>query len=138
MTAACAKDNSPRRSAPSTPGWSGSRAEVSSASLAAPVDVPDLLASSSAAVLAPAFSGRWVVAIRRASSVLPAAHSRSDASNTPHNSRAADPDTASGSNRSTSVANRSRTSTASSNMRSTLSDAADIAFGYPQADQFAP
>ena len=124
-TAACAADSSPRRNACSTAGCMGSRTEVSSASVATPVDVPALRARCSAAVLAPAVSGRWVCATRRASSVFPAAHNRSDASNTHHRSRDADPDIASGSNRSTSAANRSRISTASSNMCSTLPDAAD-------------
>jgi hypothetical protein len=125
ITAACVSDTSPRRSAPATPGWFGSRAEVSNASLAAPVDVPDLRANSSAAVLAPAVSDRCVCPSRRASNVFPAAHNRSDLSSTAHNSRAVDALTASGSNRSTKPANRSRTCTASWNMCSSLEDHTD-------------
>ncbi len=70
---------------------------------------------------------------RRASNVFPAAHNRSDLSSTAHNSPAVDPLTASGSNRSTKPANRSRISTASSNMCSSLRDHADNTPRYPQA-----
>ena len=125
MAAACAEDSSPLRSAPATLGSSVTLFDVSSASLAAAVEVPAFRASDSAAVRVPARSRSWVAATLRASSVLPAEPSRSMRSNSPHRSRAVGPLTASGSNAQTSSLSRSRTRTTDSYMRSTLLEGSD-------------